>query len=67
MKLESVSKGSMQLKQKYEDLKSMCTVKDELTARLENEMRELSLFAEKTIKVFTIIAHDEKNKVKLTG
>ena len=53
MKLESVSKGNMQLKQKYEDLKSMCTVKDELTARLENEMRELSLFAEKTIKVFT--------------
>ena len=52
MKLESSNKGHMQIKQKYEELKSMCAPKDELIARLENEMRELSVFVEKTIKVF---------------
>lgn len=41
----------MQLKQKYEELKAMSIPKDELIARLENEMRELSGFVEKTIKV----------------
>lgn len=55
VKLESVHKLNMQVKQKYDDLKSMCTAKDELIARLENEMKELSLFVEKTIKVFVII------------
>ena len=52
MKLETSNKGNMQIKQKYEELKSMCAPKDELIARLENEMRELSVFVEKTIKVF---------------
>ena len=55
VKLESVHKLNMQVKQKYDDLKSMCTAKDELIARLENEMKELSLFVEETIKVFVII------------
>lgn len=50
MKLESVQKLNMQVKQKYDDLKSMCTAKDELINRLENEMKELSLFVEKAIK-----------------
>ncbi|KAJ7374044.1 M-phase phosphoprotein 9 [Desmophyllum pertusum] len=50
MKLESLNKGNVQLKQKYEELKSMCAPKDVLIARLENEMKELSVFVEKTIK-----------------
>jgi len=52
MKLEFLNKGLTQVKQKYEELKSMCAAKDELIARLENEMRELSVFVDKTIKVF---------------
>ena len=52
MKLEFLNKGLTQVKQKYEELKSMCAAKDELITRLENEMRELSVFVEKTIKVF---------------
>ncbi|XP_078362054.1 uncharacterized protein LOC144646372 [Oculina patagonica] len=40
----------MQLKHKYEELKAMSIPKDELIAKLENEMRELSGFVEKTIK-----------------
>ena len=44
----------MQLKQKYEELKSMCAPKDVLIARLENEMKELSVFVEKTIKVYKV-------------
>lgn len=51
-KLEFLNKGLTQVKQKYEELKSMCAAKDELITRLENEMRELSVFVEKTIKVF---------------
>lgn len=37
--------------EKYEELKSICAPKDELIARLDNEMKELSGFVEKTIKV----------------
>lgn len=55
MKLESQNKGNMQLKQKYDELKAMSVPKDELIARLENEMRELSVFVEKTIKVLYIV------------
>lgn len=55
MKLESQNKGNMQLKQKYDELKAMSAPKDELIARLENEMRELSVFVEKTIKVLYIV------------
>lgn len=44
----------MQLKHKYEELKAMSIPKDELIAKLENEMRELSGFVEKTIKVLLI-------------
>jgi len=51
MKLESSNKRHMEIKQKYEELKTMCAAKDELIARLENEMRERSVFVEKTIKV----------------
>lgn len=52
MKLEFLNKGLTQVKHNYEELKSMCAAKDELITRLENEMRELSVFVEKTIKVF---------------
>lgn len=50
-KLESLNKGNTQLKYKYEELKAMSASKDELITRLENEMKELSVFVEKTIKV----------------
>lgn len=51
MKLEFSNKAHTQIKEKYEELKSMCAPKDELISRLENEMRELSTFVKKTIKV----------------
>ena len=51
MKLEFLNKSHLQIKEKYEELKSMCAPKDELIARLENEMMELSGFVEKTMKV----------------
>ena len=54
VKLESQNKGNIQLKQKYEELKAMSTAKDELIARLENEMREQLVFVDKTIKVLYI-------------
>ena len=54
VKLESQNKGNIQLKQKYEELKAMSTAKDELIARLENEMREQLVFVDKTIKVLSI-------------
>ncbi|XP_068747542.1 M-phase phosphoprotein 9-like isoform X2 [Montipora capricornis] len=50
MKLEFLNKSHLQIKEKYEELKSMCAPKDELIARLENEMMELSGFVEKTMK-----------------
>jgi len=51
VKLESQNKGNIQLKQKYDELKAMSIAKDELIARLENEMREQLVFVDKTIKV----------------
>lgn len=51
MKLESQNKGNIQLKQKYDELKATSIAKDELIARLENEMREQLVFVDKTIKV----------------
>ena len=54
MKLESQNKGNIQLKQKYDELKAMSAAKDELIARLENEMREQIAFVDKTIKVLYI-------------
>ena len=54
MKLESQNKGNIQLKQKYDELKAMSAAKDELIARLENEMREQMAFVDKTIKVLYI-------------
>lgn len=65
MKLESSNKGHMQIKQKYEELKSMCAPKDELIARLENEMRELSVFVEKTIKEKTEAEENSKRDKEL--
>ncbi|KAK2562295.1 hypothetical protein P5673_014566 [Acropora cervicornis] len=48
-------------KLKYDELKSICAPKDELIARLDAEMKELSGFVEKTIKMLTeydILARD---------
>lgn len=50
VKLESQNKGNIQLKLKYDELKATSTAKDELIARLENEMREQMVFVDKTIK-----------------
>ena len=54
VRLESQNKGNIQLKQKYDELKAMSAAKDELIARLENEMREQMAFVDKTIKVLYI-------------
>ena len=54
VRLESQNKGNIQLKQKYDELKAMSAAKDELIARLENEMREQIAFVDKTIKVLYI-------------
>lgn len=50
VKLESQNKGNIQLKLKYDELKATSVAKDELIARLENEMREQMVFVDKTIK-----------------
>ena len=51
MRLESQNKAIVQLKQKYDELKAMSAAKDELIARVENEMGEQLVFVDKTIKV----------------
>ncbi|XP_044168787.1 LOW QUALITY PROTEIN: synaptonemal complex protein ZEP1-like [Acropora millepora] len=49
-KLELLNKEHAQIVVKYDELKSICAPKDELIARLDAEMKELSGFVEKTIK-----------------
>ena len=52
MELQASNKAGMTTQQRFEEMKSMCSSKDELISRLENELRDLSSFVEKTVKVW---------------